>query len=42
MDPIKAEYESKCAACGSEIHVGDEIVTLDGEWVHIDCALEDE
>lgn len=33
-----AEFESKCAACGSEIEPGDEIVlTDDDDWVHVDC-----
>lgn len=36
-----AEHESKCAACGDTIHVGDEIVLdADDDWVHVDCEDE--
>lgn len=42
VEVVRAEFESKCAACGSEIYPGDEIVLVDDEWVHADCALEDD
>lgn len=35
-----AEYESRCPACDETIMVGDEIVSVDGEWVHLECDCE--
>lgn len=26
------------AGCGNRIHIGDRIVKVDGEWVHVECA----
>lgn len=36
----EAEYESRCPACDETIMVGDEIVSVDGEWVHLECDCE--
>lgn len=41
MKPIPATYESTCELCGNRIHEEDEIVRVDDEWVHAQCA-EDE
>ncbi len=41
MKPIPAAYEGRCALCDDRIHDGDEIVRVDDEWVHAQCA-EDE
>jgi transcription initiation factor TFIIIB Brf1 subunit/transcription initiation factor TFIIB len=37
---VEARFESKCAACGEQIHEGDEIVrdSESAEWLHEDCA----
>lgn len=38
---MEAQYPGKCAACGEEIEIGDEIeMNEDEEWCHVDCALE--
>jgi hypothetical protein len=35
---VKAEFASKCAACGEVINKDDEIVRdEDGEWIHDGC-----
>jgi hypothetical protein len=42
MKPIPASYESECPLCMDRIVEGEEIVTVDGEWVHADCAEDNE
>lgn len=37
--PFRAQYDGRCAECGDEIVADvDEIVMLDGEALHVDCA----
>lgn len=37
--PIVAAYSSRCSICDERIVEDvDEIVCVDGEWVHADCA----
>jgi len=39
MEPIEAEFRSKCAACGDWIEEGDLIVFDDDDnWVHESCS----
>jgi hypothetical protein len=37
-----AQYPGECAACGSRIHVGDQIEAAeDGEgWAHVSCSAK--
>lgn len=37
---IPAAYESRCGGCDNTIRVDDDIVNVDGEWVHANCAEE--
>lgn len=38
MDPIEAEFRSKCATCGEWIEEGDLIVKDDDDnWIHKNC-----
>jgi hypothetical protein len=41
LRPIAATYVSRCPICDESIDEGDEIVSVDGDWVHAFCA-EDE
>ena len=38
LQPILARYQSRCGICDSLIVEDEEIVEVDGEWVHADCA----
>lgn len=42
MQPILAQYQSVCGHCGHLIVTDEEIVEIDGEWCHADCAPEDD
>lgn len=33
-----AVYTSRCACCDEPILAGDEIVTVDDDWCHAECA----
>lgn len=38
MSAFQARYEGRCAvACGRRIEVGDEVVYVDDELVHVEC-----
>lgn len=39
---MEALWRSKCPACGEWIEEGDEITRQEGEWVHDDCADDDD
>jgi hypothetical protein len=43
LQPILARHKSRCTLCDHLIE-DEEIVEVDGEWVHADCAddLDDE
>jgi hypothetical protein len=41
MQPILAQYQTQCSGCGHLIVPDEEIVEVEGDWVHADCA-EDE
>jgi hypothetical protein len=36
-----ANFDSRCTLCDGRIHEGDDIVNVDGEWVHAACAEEE-
>lgn len=39
MKPVIAAYDGRCTLCDGRITSDvDEIVNVDGEWVHADCA----
>lgn len=38
--PFPASYDGECAECDGAIYEGDDIVMLDGEALHEDCAPE--
>lgn len=40
LQPVKASFESRCGLCDGSIAEGDDIVKVDDEWVHADCAVE--
>lgn len=40
MEPMTARRRSRCGACDELIEEGDEIVCVDDEWIHADCADE--
>lgn len=35
---MKAQFEGRCGLCFEAIHEGDEIVCVEDEWCHIECA----
>lgn len=35
---LTAKYDGRCPACDDEIHVGDSICRVDGQYVHEECA----
>jgi len=37
---MQATYEGKCGVCQGTIEAGEEIVKIEGEWVHEECASE--
>jgi predicted restriction endonuclease len=38
---VVAAYDSVCGLCGGRIVEGDEIVAIDDEWCHAQCAEDD-
>jgi hypothetical protein len=38
---VRASYESRCGICDETIFAGDQIVVVDDEWCHADCAEEE-
>lgn len=38
---MEATYRSRCGICDEMIEEGDEIIEVDGEWIHAKCADED-
>jgi hypothetical protein len=41
MKPWEATHSGRCGLCDLCINEGEEIVGVDDEWVHADCAEED-
>lgn len=41
LQPVLARHKSRCGICDSLIWPDEEIVEVDGEWVHADCADEE-
>ena len=42
MKPIRASYETRCGLCGAQIDIDEEIVKVDDEWCHAECAEGEE
>lgn len=38
---VKAEYYSICEICTEQIQPGDQIIRVENEWVHYDCAVDE-
>lgn len=38
MKAVLAKFKSPCGLCESLIWPDDEIVEVEGEWCHLDCA----
>ena len=35
---MKARFDGRCGLCQGSIREGDDIVEVEGEWVHESCA----
>lgn len=42
MKPVDATHNGRCGLCDLAINEGEAIVKVDDEWVHADCAEDDE